>query len=131
MQFGVYEWVYIITGIFGSYILYRFMAVFFDTRKTSARFELLSYIVYFLTVNSIYLFVNIPIIMMIANLTAFFLVSYNYESTIKSRILSAVLIYLILMGVEMTVVLISGYFNFSLFVINNYSSVIGIIFWAL
>lgn len=128
MNFGIYEWVYIITAIFGTYILYKFMAVFYDTRRTSSRVELLSYTAYFIIVNSIYLFINIPIIMMIASLIAFFLLSLNYESTIKERILSTFLIYLILASVETIVVLLSGYFNTQLYSTNNYSSVTGIIF---
>lgn len=128
MEFGVYEWVYILTAIFGTYILYRFMAVFFDTRRTSGRVELLSYIAYFLIVNSIYLFVNIPIIMMIASLIAFFLLSLNYEATLKERILSTFLIYLVLFSVETIVVLLSGYFSNQIYSTNNYSSVTGIIF---
>ncbi len=127
-QFGLYEYIYLVSGIFGLYIIHRFIMVFFDTRKTSAKFELLSYIVYFVVINSIYLFINIPIIMMISNLVAFFLLTLNYESTMKNRILSTVLIYLILISVEMIVVLLSGYFNFHIFSTNNYSSVIGIIF---
>ena len=128
MQLGLYEWVYLITGTLGTYIIYRFMAVFFDTRKTSAKFEFLAYLAYFIIVNGIYFIVNIPIIMMMANLIAFFLLSFNYESTIKKRILSTILIYLILLSVEMIVVLMSGYFHFPIFSTNNYSSVIGIIF---
>lgn len=128
IHFGLYEWVYLLTAVLGAYVLYRFMAVFFDTKRTSTRLELLSYIVYYAIVNGIYLFVNIPIVMMVASLIAFFLLSYNYESTIKKRILSSILIYLILISIEMTVVLMTGYFNFSIFSINNYSSVTGIIF---
>jgi small-conductance mechanosensitive channel len=64
---------------------------------------------------------------MMANLTAFFLLSFNYESTIKKRILSAILIYIILMIIEMFVVLLGGCINFALFEVNNYSSVIGTI----
>jgi len=128
MKFGVYEWVYILTSIFGMYVLYRFMSVFFDTRRTSARLEFLSYLAYTMIVNSIYLFINIPIVTMAANLTAFFLLSFNYESTVKKRILSTLLIYIILMIVEMIVVLLSGYFYLSLFTVNNYSSVFGVIF---
>lgn len=128
IQFGLYEWVYLITAIFGTYILYKFMAVFYNTRRTSAKVEVLSYIAYFFIVNSIYLFVNIPIITMIASLIAFFLLSLNYESTIKERILSTFLIYLILASVETIVVILSGYF-FSdiLFSTTKYSSIIGII----
>jgi hypothetical protein len=128
MQFGLYEGVYLITGIFGAYVIYRFVAMFFNKRRTSAKVELLSYAAYFLIVNSFYLFINIPIIMMIVNLTALFLISFNYESTIKNRILSAVLIYLILLSVETIVVLLSGYFSTQIYSTNNYSSVTGIIF---
>ncbi len=128
MQFGLFEWAYMITSILGVYVIYRFMAVFFDTRRTSARVELLSFIAYYFIGNGIFIFVNVPIIMLFFNLTTFFLLTYNYESTIKNRVLSVFFIYLILTGVEMTVVLLSGYFNFSLFTINNYSSVVGIIF---
>jgi two-component system, LytTR family, sensor histidine kinase AgrC len=128
MKFGVYEWVYLLTAIFGTYILYRFMAVFFDTKRTSARFELLSYIAYFIVINCIYLIFNIPIITMTSSLIVFFLLTLNYEATIKRRILSTVLIYLILFSVETIVVLLSGYFNTQIYSTNNYSSVTGIIF---
>lgn len=128
MQMGLYEWVYLITSAFGMYILYKFMAVFFDTRRTSVKVEFLSYLAYFVIVNSIYLFLHIPFVTMTANLTAFFLLSFNYESTIKKRVLSAILIYIILMIVELIVVLLNGHLNFSLFTVNNYSSVVGIIF---
>ncbi len=128
MQMGLYEWVYILTSIFGMYILYRFMAVFFDTRRTSAKTEFLSYLAYTIIVNSIYLFINIPIITMAANITAFFLVSFNYQATIKKRLLSAILIYIILMIVETTVALLNGCLNISLFKTNNYSSIAGVIF---
>lgn len=127
MRFGLYEWVYIATAIFGTYVLYRFMAVFFDTRRTSIKFEFLSYLAYFFIVNGIYLFINIPIITMTANLAAYLLLSLNYESTMKKRILSAFLIYIILMTIEMTVVLMSGYLYTSLFTVNNFSSAFGVV----
>ena len=71
----------------------------------------------------IYLSVNIPIVLMIANLLALIGLTYNYQSTFKKRILAVVFMYLIFMGVEMTVALITGYFDFPLFSENNYSSI--------
>jgi hypothetical protein len=65
---------------------------------------------------------------MTANLTAFFLLTFNYESTMKKRILAALLIYIILVIVELIVVVLSGYIYFSPFAVNDYSSVVGIIF---
>jgi two-component system sensor histidine kinase AgrC len=127
MQLGLYEWVYIITDIFGTYTIYKFMRVFFETRKTHAKLELITYIGYFLFIAVIYFFVNIPIILMICNLAAFIGLTYNYESTLKKRILSVVFIYLILLCVEVIVGIISGYFNFPIFATNNYSSIYGLI----
>lgn len=127
MHFSLYEWVYIITSIFGAYTIYKFMEVFFETKKPHGKVELLTYIGYFIFITAICLFVNIPIILMICNLAAFIGLSFNYVSTIKKRILSAVFIYLILLCVEIIVGLISGYFNFPIFSTNNYSSVYGLI----
>ena len=127
MQLSLYEWVFIITDIFGTYTVYKFMTVFFETRDTHWKVELLSYIGYFLVISVIYLSVNIPIVLMIANLLALFGLTYNYQSTFKKRILAVVFMYLIFMGVEMTVALITGYFDFPLFSENNYSSIFGLI----
>lgn len=127
MHLSLYEWVYIITYIFGTYIIYKFMKIFFETRKTSRELELFTYIGYFIFITTTYIFVNIPIVLMICNLIAFIGLTYNYQSTFKKRILSVVFIYLILLCVEIIVGVISGYFNFPIFSTNNYSSVYGLI----
>lgn len=104
------------------------MKVFFETNKSNKKVELLTYIGYFIFITATYLYVTVPIILMISNLAAFIVLTYNYESKLKKRILSAVLIYIILVCVEITVGLLFGYLNFSLFSANNnYSSVYGII----
>lgn len=126
-QLSLYEWVYLITNVYWTYTIFKFMNIFFDTRKTSRRVEAAAYLLFFAVISAIYLFVNIPIVLMVSNLAAFILMSYIYESTMKKRLLSAVFIYLILMGVEMIVALISGYFNFPIFATNNYSSIYGLV----
>ncbi|NLG05641.1 MAG: GHKL domain-containing protein [Clostridia bacterium] len=123
----MYEWVFIITDIFGAYIIYKFMKVFFETRRSQAKIELLTYIGYYIFIAVIYIVINIPIVLMISNLLAFIGLTFNYESTIKKRVLSALLIYLILLCVEMIVALMSGYFNFPIFSTNNYTSIYGLI----
>lgn len=127
MQLSLYEWVFIITDIFGTYTVYKFMTVFFETRDTHRKVELLSYIGYFLVISVIYLSVNIPIVLMIANIITLIGLTYNYQSTFKKRVLAVVFMYLIFMSVEIIVGLITGYFNFPLFSQNNYSSIFGLI----
>ncbi|MDD3168006.1 MAG: GHKL domain-containing protein [Eubacteriales bacterium] len=128
MQIGLYEGVSIISDIFGAYIIYRFMEVFFDTRKFSKTVEITSYAVYYIIGTLLFIFMNIPVVLMIYSLVAFFALSYNYESTVKNRILSALFIYSILVIVEIIVGLLSGYLNFSLFSADKeYSSAFGMI----
>jgi Histidine kinase-, DNA gyrase B-, and HSP90-like ATPase. len=127
MHLGLYEWVYIITGMFGTYTVYKYMEVFFDVKRTGRLFEFLTYAVYYIFITFTYLLENVPIVLILSNLIAFFLLTFNYESTVKKRILSAVLTYLILMIIELTAYLLTGALNFYLFSENNYSSVYGMI----
>ncbi|MDD4629273.1 MAG: GHKL domain-containing protein [Eubacteriales bacterium] len=127
MQFTLYEWVYIVIDIFGTYVIYRYMKVFFEHQRSSKRVELFSYIIYYIFITGIFLSVNIPIVLLLSNLLAFFFLSFNYESTIKKRILSAVLTYLILIIIELSVSLLTGALNFYLFTENSYYPTYGVI----
>ena len=124
---SMYNLVYIITNILGTYTILKFMNVFFDRKEADKKIEILSYAAYFIIITSMYYFVNIPVIMMICNLIAFMGLSFNYKSDMKKRILSIFLIYIILMCIEMTIALMSGYFNFSILSVNDYSSEYGLI----
>ena len=64
---------------------------------------------------------------MISNLVALIGITYNYQSTLKKRIVAVMFMYLIFMSVEIIVGLITGYFDFPLFSTNNYSSIFGLI----
>lgn len=127
MQFGLYELTTITLDIFVAYVVYRFMKIFFDVCRTSRTVELLSYFLYYFVNALLFLFVDIPIVLMLFNIAAFFALSFNYEATMKNRILSALFIYSILVAVEILVVLISGYLDFSLYDMNRYSSIYGMI----
>jgi hypothetical protein len=103
------------------------MKVFFDKEQTSKTTEILSYFCYNIAISVIYMFINIPIVLMISNILAFFLLSWNYVSTFKLRILAALFIYLILMCIEMAIVIMTGYLKFPVLEQNDYSSVYGIL----
>jgi len=126
MQLGLYEWATITLDIFGAYIIYKFMEVFFDTKKSSRRLEFITYAIYYLIGTAFFVFSNIPVVLMFYNLIAFFALTYNYESTIKNRVLSTLFIYSILVIAEVLVALLDGYLDtFSLFSTNIHSSIYG------
>ncbi|WP_141722882.1 sensor histidine kinase [Cellulosilyticum sp. I15G10I2] len=103
------------------------MDVFFKRDKTKRFVELISYTLYFFIISLLYLLVNIPIIMLLANIAAFFALSFNYKALLKSRIIAVSLMYMILMSIESIVGLLTGYFNFPIFLTNSYSSILGLV----
>lgn len=91
------------------------MNIFFDTAKIKKSRNFLIYTIYYLVTGVVYLFFNIPFLMIITNLILFFLISLNYSFDIKKCLLSSVFIYLILMVIETVVVIISGYIEIPVF----------------
>ena len=127
MKFTLFEWGHIISGIFGSYVIYRYMKVFFEQQRSGKKIELMTHTLYYIFITGIYLVVNIPIVLITGNLISFFLLSFNYEAPIKKRILSAVLTYLILMTIKLISVALFGCLNFHLFMKNEYVSIYGLV----
>ncbi|CAK7000577.1 GHKL domain-containing protein [Tissierella carlieri] len=128
MGLNIHDYVYLITSIFGTYTIYKFMEVFFDTSKTNKKVEFFSYIIYFVLISVIYLALNIPILNLISNILLYFALSFNYKASLKSRIISVLFIYMILISIESTIVLLSGFvYTHGLNRNPLYSSIIGMI----
>lgn len=104
----LYNFVYLVSNIFGTYTICKFMGTFFDRKETNKKIELTSYIGYFVIVSIVYLFVNIPIITLLCNVLLFFTLTFNYKGTIKTRLLAAMIMYTILMSVESIVAFFLG-----------------------
>ena len=121
MDISLYNLVYIITNIFGTYIIYKFMSIFFNRKEVNRKIELLSYLGYFIMITIVYLFIKIPVVMMICNISAFIGLSLNYKANIKKRILAVTYIYLISMCVEIIVIILLSGMRFTIFSENEYS----------
>lgn len=104
------------------------MRTFFDSSQVNKKVELLSYSIYFIIITLLYLTVNIPIVNMIGNLVLFFLLTLNYQASIKSRIIFTVFMYMILMAIESIIVLLSRHLYSTASSMNPQSkSIIGMI----
>lgn len=115
MHISTFQVFYLISNIMGSYILYCYMNIFFDTTSIKKSRHFLIYSIYFLVTGLVYLLFSIPILMIFTNLILYFLISLNYSLNIKKCILSSVFIYLILMVIETLVVVILGYIQLPVF----------------
>lgn len=106
--------VYLITNIFGTYTIYRYMKIFFDRNETDRRIELASYLLYYFTIDYLFLVFNNPMVNVVCNLIMFFLLTFNYESNLKRKLIATISIYMFLMTIETVVVLLMQYFDITL-----------------
>lgn len=127
MKLEAYDIIYLLSSVYGTYIIYKFLGIFFDRKEANRVHEWLFYSAYFCIISILYLTLSIPIVMMVSNLILFFILGLLYSKSIKKCILAAFSIYFILMGVEMAVVLLTGYIYIPVFSVNYYSSIFGIL----
>lgn len=107
MHLSNYLIVYLVSNIFGTYTIFKFMTIFFPRDKNNKIIELISYIIYFLSISLIYIFFDKPILNLVSNLVFFYLLTFNYKASWKSRFSAVVYIYSILVCAEtFTVILI-------------------------
>lgn len=115
MMFNSYDIIYLMSNTFGTYTIFKFMAFFFDTDEANKRIEIISYIMYYLAIGTIYIMFNSPVFNLLSNLVLFFLLTLNYSSTLKSKLAATVYIYAILISVEALVVLGLKFLNLNRF----------------
>lgn len=111
----MYNIVYLISNVVTTYTIYRFMRVFYQERNTSAAVELGSYAVYYVITSILHVLTKTPIVMLVANIILSFITTFNYESSMKKRVLTTFMIYTILMCIEMIVIVLMGHFNLEIF----------------
>lgn len=127
MTFDIYEIVYLITNLFSIAVNHRFMMAFFEQRRSKMWICGLSYFSYFVGTSLLYLYVDIPILTLLANYGLLFLISLNYKSSMLKRVLSALYILIFCVITETIIVACTGYFQFSIFSEGGYSNVLGAI----
>lgn len=123
-----YALIYLITNLFGVYTIRKFMQVFFQKRLYSGRTEFISYAVYYLSISWLYFNFNIPVVLGLSNVLAFILLTYNYEATLKTRLLASLDILLLLMSIELVVAISNGYLGASIFKNTHYQDSFSFIF---
>lgn len=124
-MFDTYEIAYAITNIFGTYIIYKLLTIFFGSRCSSRKVEIISYIGYYFISSLLFFLVRIPIIMMVSNVVMFFCLTLNYDSTFKKRLIFSFLTFIILSCVEVMVSIITQNFDMSMFANSEFDSVVG------
>lgn len=122
-----YDIVYVLGNFFMAYVIFKFMHIFYTTRKVSIVFELTAYFSYFVFITITHVFLKLPIIVMLANIVFLFSLTLLYEGRIKKSLLSVLIIYFSLMSIETIFVVLTSVLQLNLLVPFQYESAFGII----
>ena len=95
-----YDIIYLLSNVFGTYIIWKFMCLFFNRSSINFKIESVSYILYFVGIGFIYIYFETPMINVISNLILFFLLTLNYPATWKLRLSAIAYIYAVLICSE-------------------------------
>ena len=102
---------YLISNVIFVVAIERFMRVFFKVHKNTFKM-VLSYLLFYVVSGSLFLFLNIPIVAIVINITALFIVTLNYDSSHLKRIVSVVCVFLFVLMIDLLLIIL---FNVSVY----------------
>lgn len=127
----IFKIIYIITYLFGMFYIKNFMTAFLGTARTSKVLCGLSYLSYPIIVCTLYFTLNVPMLNLIANLSALFIISLNYDVNMLKCILFSLFLYLFMLLVEVGTAITTGYLGVSVLKHGTYSEPLGLIIVAM
>ena len=127
MVFDTYHIIYLLANFFTIFVIYRFIRIFFESRRCNRTLNLLSYLLYFVATSLFYFWFNIPLITLIINLITMFMISLTYEASIQKRIIYVIYMYLFMAVAEIITAAMTGYVYFSVFSQGDYRDSFGVI----
>lgn len=126
-ELDLYTLTYLLSQALGVYAVCKLLKSFFGGCKVERKVETLLYAGYYILTASVYLVVNIPLVNLVVNIIAVFLLTFQYSSSIRKKILVGLLTYILMLGTEMVVVTMTGYIAFPIGERNDYHSIFGIV----
>ena len=104
----LYNIVYLVSNVFMLYLIKNFVDIFLIFERKNLKLSVMAYIFYFVSVSGVYLIFNIPILNLITNLLAMFLICLCYEGTVPKKCFTVIIMYVSMFVVETLLVIISG-----------------------
>lgn len=100
MQMTLYDIVYLLANLFSLYIYKRMMSVFFPLKHGAKKQAILAYSLYFVGTGIVHFLIDIPIVMMAANLFFLLIIARCYEAGIRKQLLAVIYVYFVSFAVE-------------------------------
>ncbi|MGI6500428.1 MAG: GHKL domain-containing protein [Anaerostipes sp.] len=124
-QFSIFL-LLILNGI-GTLILSNYMELFLSKSTEKRTQRRISYAIYFVGINIMNIWFQIPILMLLWNIGIFFVITFGYESGMRQRMVAVIVTYLILMLSEEFVILFIGNYELKVTQNSEYRSIAGMI----
>lgn len=86
---------YLISNLFRIYIVFKFIKIFFNRQHVNKFLECIFFSLYYLVNSGISIWLDSPIINLCSNVVLFFLLTYQYEGKLSTRLISTALIYVV------------------------------------
>lgn len=124
----------LLTNAFELYIIYRFMAIFFDGHINDRKNLIIAYSTRYVVAIVVTLAFSYPLINVVLGLASLFLIALCYKSTISKKVIVVVMIYMCLFLAEAIIAAFIGLSGFNVFKKTEFgnsfiSIIIEIIFW--
>lgn len=123
----MYAAFYLMSNAFRTYVIYKFMSIFFEKEGVNHGLEIFLYVCFFGGMSAIYLKWDIPALNMLGNIVGLLFMTKVYKESLTKRILSVFYVYFLLIASESFVVVLFGYMPFNVLDRGLYKSIFGII----
>lgn len=124
----LYILVYLLSNIFLAHIINKFMYLFYEKCRVNKYIEFCVYSAYFILITFIFLFFEIPIMIITFNIVSIFLFTLIYDYiNFKKSIVVTFIIYLILFLIEVSVIALTSFNKSDLYTPYGYRDIIGFI----
>lgn len=124
----LYIFIYLLSNVFLTYIINKFMYLFYKECRVNKYIEFCVYSVYFVLVTFIFSYFSNPIITISFNILSIFLFTLMYDYiSLKKSIIIVFVTYLILFSVEVTVLILTNFNKYDLRTPYEYKNVTGFI----
>ena len=97
--------------------------MFFERQEVNKTTEFISYTLYYILSSLIFILFPVPVLMLLFNIISIFILTFNYEGTIKSRITATIYVYLIIFTVEIIFMSLFEYRKIFVFKVQELHSI--------
>ncbi|HJC99631.1 MAG TPA: hypothetical protein H9923_01620, partial [Candidatus Dwaynia gallinarum] len=109
----LYILVYLLSNIFLTYIINKFMYLFYEKCRVNKYIEFCIYSLYFVLITLVFLNFGNPVITVSFNILCIFLFTLMYDYIdLKKNVVVTFIVYLVLCSIELSVVSIIGFNNY-------------------